>query len=782
MTPPRHHWIAASAALAAIVAALAAGARLAPLVAQQASAEPAPAPAFQVAADRLEELDRKLFPGPTRNDLLVQNLSRYFATYVLPSDPDALVRFLLTLEEISRRLSSQVLAAATELARRDGVPLRREHLDGAFRVLLPRAATPYEEVVFFPDAPADRRVTIETIDLAAFSDTGFGLGALLGFERSSGGAGLPADLDAGAVEELARVLDTTGLLVLRMAGRIAQADRVPELAPEHLQRAAAALAETSRSRAAAAAPPAPQPAGRLFADVTDAAGIEFRHVSAPWLARLRRYGPAAPTFSGGGVAAGDLDGDGWSDLVFCGGQGCRGFRNAGGTFEDVTDRLGIQRPGEARMPILADLDNDGWTDLFVTYARDPSRLFRNLGNGSFEEVTAASGLATEGDIAGPAIAFDADGDGLLDVYIGNFGDYLRGNSPFFDDSRNAQPDRLFRNLGGMRFRDVSVEAGVRNAGWTQAVSHADLDRDGDQDVYLANDFGRDDLLLNEGGGRFRAVGADAGADDPGHGMNVAFAQLNADDRPDIYVSNIWRWSLPQRKVLETNTLLLSKPAAEGVAFERFEHPSLLEHDTGWAWAALFFDADNDGDEDLYMVNGYTPYWPSIQGRLDPEGGEYWINNGGEPDIFFLNEGGLPFRPVPDSGAELPGLDSRGLALLDHDRDGDLDLAVSAFHDRARLLRNDFVSGGRWLVVGLAGDPARGASRDAIGAEVTARGPGGLRAWRPVTGGEGYMSMSTLAAEMGLGGATRVDVEVRWPGGGRRRIEDVPADHRLTVVQ
>ena len=786
MAPPRQHDLAARVAIAAVaLLAMRPPAGAARLVAQEPAPPQATPSIGAIAADRLEALDRRLFPALTRSDLLFQNLSRYFATYVVPSDSEALVRFLVTLEDVTRRLSSQVVGSAGELARREGAPrLGVEHLRTAFGALLPREATPYEELVFFPHAPEGRRVAIETYDLAAFADTGFSLGALLSLEQSGAApAMLPDGFGEAEVVELASVMDTLALLVLRLAGSLAQAERVPELTVDHLHRAAAELAERSRARAPAAAEPPPSAAGRLFADVTDASGIAFRHVSAPWLARFRRYGPAAPSFSGSGVAAGDLDGDGWPDLVFCGGDGCRAFRNRGdGAFADVTDRLGIRAAGEARMPVLADFDNDGWTDLFVSYARDSSRLFRNLGTGRFADVTAGSGLAGESDMFGPVTVFDADGDGLLDVYVGNFGDYLQGNSPYFDDSRNALPDRLFRNLGGMRFRDASREGNVANTGWTQAVSHADLDRDGDQDVYVANDFGRNDVLLNDGRGVFRSVGREAGGDDPGHGMNVAFAQLNADDRPDVYVSNIWKWNLEQRRVIETNTLLLSRPSPEGVAFEPFTHPSLLAHDTGWAWAALFFDAENDGDDDLYMVNGYTSYWPTTQIRLTPEGREYRINNGGESNVLFLNRGALPFEPVAESGAELPGVNSRGLALLDYDADGDLDLAVSTFHSRARLFRNDFAASGRWLAVRLAGDPARGSSLDAIGGEVTATDGAGLRAWKPVTGGEGYMSMSTLTAELGLGRAERVEVRVRWPGGGLRRLVDVPADHRLTVVQ
>ncbi len=437
------------------------------------------------------------------------------------------------------------------------------------------------------------------------------------------------------------------------------------------------------------------------------------------------------------------------------------------------------------MTLLADFDNDGWQDLFMTCAREPDRLYRGLAEGRFEAVTTGPGEITEGGISGPAAAFDVDGDALLDLYVGNFGNYLAGESPFLPgDNKNGLPDRLYRNLGQLRFRDVSAAAGVGNTGWAQAVSHADVDGDGDQDVYVANDFGTNDLLLNRGDGTFESGGARSGAADPFHGMNVTFADLNRDLLPDIFITNIWGLDPRSLALIETNTLLMSRDGEPRPRFEPLEDETLKGIDTGWSWGAMFFDFDNDGDDDLFIVNGFTDYWTSIQYRAHPDrpGQRYPINNGRGANVLLVNRTGLPNEPV-ESGAELADVNSRALALLDFDLDGDLDLAITTFHGEARLFRNDLASGNRWMAVELVGSPAAGSSRDAIGAQILATpSTGGPTIWRQVSGGEGYMSMSTLAVEVGLAAAATADLEVRWPGGARQRLLRVPADRRVRIAQ
>ena len=743
----------------------------------------------RIAEERLLQLhEREGAAAPAQ--VLLRNLSRYFVRYTVPTSGDELARLLGTLERMIDAAAESVLRAASDLARRRGVEVvEASDLGRALDGLVPAELSEWGDTVFFPLAPPPEQVVVEAADLQAFAETGGAWQRLLALAEGSEASLPPLAPEATAL--LAQGLEAHGLLLLRLGGDAARAEHAEGVASHHLRDAGEQLAERARAHHAAAGRPPDRtfdnaPPGSLFHDVTAESGVRFRHVSSPWISRFRRYGSVSPTFSGGGVSVGDVDGDRLDDLVYCGGQGCMLYRNrAGGTFEDVTERAGIQVAGEARMALLADLDNDGDVDLFATYARDGNRLFRNRGDGTFEDVTAASGLAREGDISGPVTSADFDGDGMLDLYVGNFGDYLAGENPWSPtDSTNGMPNRLYLNRGDLRFEDVTERAGVGNTGWTQALSHCDCDGDGDQDLYVANDFGRNELYLNRGDATFEPVGAATGSDDRFHGMNVTFADLNRDSLPDIFITNIWDWDPVREETTEINTLLLSHRDGAKLRYRPSDDAALLARDTGWAWGALFFDADLDADDDLFVANGLTDYFTFSQMRRHPEDPErlYAINNGREPNHFFRNDGGTPSVAVEGSGLELPGVNSRGVALLDYDRDGDLDVAVSAFHAAGRLLRNEAAPAAhRWLEVDLEGDPGRSTPRQPFGATVTARS-GDLSVWRALTGGEGYLSQSSSTLHFGLGTADRVDLEVRWPNGDLQELAEVPTGQRIGIRQ
>lgn len=751
--------------------------------------EPAPVPdngraILARAAERMQAILARAGTERDRERVLQQNLSRYFLAYPLPNAAADGERVVAAAERITRAFTSRLYRAAETTARaRSGGAVSADDLAAALAELLPHTAGSAREWAVFPALAKPERVVLERIDVEALADTGFGwnaLGHLVTHDLAADPTALA--LEPAAVEPFAAGVVLYGLTLLRLAGRHAGEDLAAAVGPQHLRQAEKTI--TTRAVAPPAAPEAPPPPGFLV-DVTVASGLRFRHGTADWLSSFRRYGPAAPSFSGGGVSAGDLDGDGWPDLVLCGGDGCVTWHNQGdGRFEDRTEASGLRVAGEARMALLADFDGDGDTDVLVTYARDPSRLFANRGDGVFTAV-GESGLARPGDLSGPAVAFDYDGDGRLDVYVCNFGDYLAGASPWLvADSQNAQPNRLFRNLGGLRFAETTAAAGVGDTGWCQALSHIDHDADGDQDLYVANDFGSNELYDNRGDGTFRPIAKEVGAADPSHSMNVAFVDLNQDRLADVFVTNIWSWNPVAKVVQEANTLLLSRRGEDGRV--RYEKSTLLDVpglDTGWSWGGLFFDVDLDGDDDLYAVNGLTEYSTFVQYRENPRrpGELYPINNGREPNYFLKNDGGPFVDASAASGARLADESSRGLALLDFDLDGDLDVAVTTFHGEARLFRNDAPpTGNHWLHVELVGDPAAGVNREAIGATLVARGAGGLQVWRAVTGGEGYLGSQTPRIELGLGSATAVDLEVTWPGGRRQTVPRVPADQVVRI--
>ncbi|MCP5053357.1 MAG: VCBS repeat-containing protein, partial [bacterium] len=209
----------------------------------------------------------------------------------------------------------------------------------------------------------------------------------------------------------------------------------------------------------------------------------------------------------------DLNGDGIQDVLLLSGSGNALYLGDGkGRFRDITREAGIvfQRQdghfGEPRQPLIADFDNDGLQDILITYVNDSHKLYKNLGKAKFKDVSFASGLGGKNLVGGPATTFDYDKDGLLDIYIGYFGNYLEGTLPTLTRKNlNALPNKLFKNLGNMKFKDVTQKSGVGNTGWGQAVAHTDFDLDGWQDLIVGNDFGVNEYYRNRGDGTFETV-------------------------------------------------------------------------------------------------------------------------------------------------------------------------------------------------------------------------------------------------------------------------------------
>ncbi|TDI14394.1 MAG: CRTAC1 family protein, partial [Acidobacteria bacterium] len=767
-------------------------------------------------------------PGDAEG-LFLANVRHYFARYPIPEEDEPRARLQAEISGQLGRFVAELLSASEDAARRAGHALiRPEDVAQELQRLTPHEVSVFEDALFFPRLPPGSQQTIESYDMDSFRDLGLHWRVIR--RALEDGMRLRPEPDPFAAEALAEGIAQYGVLLLRLSGELARQQEAASLEPAHLRQAAERIRVQAHLNEKAVAAVRADPRlvsssgsrdpdhGSFFTDITAQVGLSFHHRSADWLNRLRRSREVSPpTFSGGGVAAEDVDGDGFTDLLLLGGSGVALLRNTRGEggerhFEDVTEAAGIRvigrdgLPAEARQPLIVDLDNDGKQDIIIILVNENHRVYRNLGGMRFQDVSDVAGLGGQGLIAGPATAADFDGDGLLDLYIGNFGDYLAGELPrLARDNRNGQPNQLFRNLGDMRFEEVSRGSVLADTGWAQAVSHTDYDGDGRQDIIVANDYGRNAVLHNLGGGRFEDRAAQLGMDDSAHSMNVGIADLNADEHPDFYISNIVslvkddRYVLPnpntqqqfrpeslaRMRVVESNKLYISTREGEELKYVVSSAITRGSHSTGWAWDADFFDFDNDGDDDLYCVNGANDYFIFGETRYIMRGDglmSFPYTYGRESNVFFLNQGNELQDASERSGADFVGT-SRSSAYLDFDRDGDLDVVVNNFHQPAVFLRNNSETlGHHWLRIRLVGDPSQGSNRDAIGARLLVRTPAGVQIWREVHGGTGYLSMDPKEVHIGLGTERRTEVRITWPNGQTQILRDLEPDRTHRILQ
>ena len=554
-------------------------------------------------------------------------------------------------------------------------------------------------------------------------------------------------------------------------------------------------------------------AAPLFVESAERAGLTRAHKA--FLPNAARNIPIPGEHMPPGAAVLDYDGDGREDLFVAGGDGNRLYRNRGdGTFEDVTEKAGVEgQSGEAVGALAFDYDNDGHPDLYVTYLFRPNLLYRNRGDGTFEEVGSKAGVALN-DYSTSAAAIDYDRDGLPDLYVLVYGHPDHGPNIQAD---NAPPNHLYRNNGDGTFTDVTKQTHTGDTGWGLAVESADLDGDGWPDLYVANDFGNNAYLHNEKDGTFRNRAGKAGILDPGFGMGVAIDDYDGDGKLDLYVSNYsfpmnWflsnpRYPMPQfpyslgrplvwrRLKLMSRGSSLFRPRPDGSgAFERTSAEADV-WDTSWSWGCVWIDADLDGRPDLFVVNGMVTGKNATEHEIDfwnlmsaeykkfekgiPTGdfGEdsLW---GHPPKRFYRNLDGRHFAEL----AAVTGLESdanqRGVVVLDADGDGTPDLFATGFLQRPSLWVNQNPSRAKTLVVSLQGDPAASgafkSTRDALGALVTVEANGVKRA-QVIAAGYSFLSSGSKKLFFGLGDRDKADrVTVKWPSGKTLSLQNVPA--------
>lgn len=512
------------------------------------------------------------------------------------------------------------------------------------------------------------------------------------------------------------------------------------------------------------------PAGPVFVEVADSAGIDFVHQ----LADGRLSNIIESDGAGGTIL--DCDGDGYMDLYLVnsgphpdisdpGTPATRRpnalYRNRGdGTFEELAGPAGVAGRGFGMTAAAADYDNDGDTDLYVVNY-GPDLLYENRGDGTFREVTEAAGIRSEA--AGIAAVFlDADRDGYLDLLVAN---YLRYDPSVVQPPNSPQPypgplayepefNHFYHNQGDGTFAEVGEEAGVRIPGHrAMSATAVDYNRDGHADLYVSNDATQNLLLENDGHGRFHDVALLCGTafnqfGSAGGSMGAAVGDANGDGLPDFYITRFGSASF----YLSTDRGFYQDDIkSSGIDL-------LASNFTGWG--GNFLDYDNDGDLDLLIVNGDPHSTAGMVPLLIENSGEGRFQNAATAGPFFAHKS-----------------NARGNGIADFDNDGQLDAVVTTLGGKTRLLHNRLPPQNHWILLHLEGTRS---NRDGFGALVSLTA-GGLRQYGQGRCPTSYLFQSDPRLHFGLGSADRIDrIEVRWPSGKVQSLENIPADQILII--
>lgn len=545
---------------------------------------------------------------------------------------------------------------------------------------------------------------------------------------------------------------------------------------------------------------------------------------------------------GNGVAVADVDGDGLPDIFFPTQLGsCQLWRNLGeGKFEDITAKAGVGLNDQVAVAAsFGDLDNDGDPDLFVTTVRHGNHLFENLGNGRFRDVTQESGLAYSGHSSG-AVFFDFDRDGLLDLYLLNVGVFTsdeKGKGGFFLTLPEAfkghlYPERtetsiLYKNLGGLKFKDVSARTKLGYGGWSGDATFCDLDGDGFPDLYVLNMQGKNHFFENKGGQTFEDKTPAYFPKTPWGAMGLKFFDFNNDGLMDLFVTDMHSdMTGAQRQQAGTLRLAPEKMKTEawcaaeytekvlrgasnnifGNAFYvnkgagKFEEQSdALGVETYWPWGPSVGDLNADGFEDVFVTAGMNfPFRYAINSVLLNEMGARFFDsefvlgieprpNGVIEKVYFTLDCDGEDRDhrlragrsglVPINGA----VGTRGAAMFDLDGDGDLDIVTNEFNEKPQILVSNLAQSRkiRFLKIKLVGKKS---NRDGLGATVKLFA-GATVQTRYHDGKSGYLSQSSLPLYFGLGEADKLDrIEILWPSGTVQTMRENLAVNRLLVIE
>jgi cytochrome oxidase Cu insertion factor (SCO1/SenC/PrrC family) len=562
-----------------------------------------------------------------------------------------------------------------------------------------------------------------------------------------------------------------------------------------------------------------------FRDELESSGINFRQNVVEDVKRLFKF---AHYDHGTGLAVADVDNDGAADIYFVNQLGPNQlWKNDGdGTFTDITDRAGVAVPDEVGISAsFADVDNDGDADLYLTRIRSGNKLFRNNGDGTFEDVSQTSGLDHSGHSSG-AVFFDYDRDGRLDLLLTNVGKYTvdeRGPGGYYFADRAAfsghlHEDRheaniLFRNEGDCRFRNVNEEVGFVDLSWSGDASPIDANDDGWPDIYLLNMQGHDEYYENQQGKRFVKRSRELFPASAWGTMGIKVFDYNRDGRLDLYVTDMhtdmvhelapdeekskMRRNSPPRILATDGNHVLGNTFYEKVGPDDFREVSdQINAENYWPWGISVADLNADGFEDVFVAASMSyPYRYAINSVLLNDRGKRFLDSefvlGVEP-----RAGGTAQRwmTLDCSGrdADHPLCDNRrgkvvvwgaigtrSSVIFDIENDGDLDIVTSDFGGSPMVLVSDLAQRHaiQFIKLKLVGSES---NRDGLGALVTVHA--GESSMLSVHDGKsGYLSQSRQPLYFGLGDHRQVDrIVVRWPSG-IRQVVDGPIDANQTLT-